>query len=266
MQEARVRVASSLTVPIVTTPGKQVLREARRRVLSAFGKKIRAIREEKGLKLSAAAADLGKDAGYLSKLETGYEDLAMPSEDLVVRIAEYYGLDADKTLVELLPGFRRIPDRLVGKIAVASSKPEPKVERAGEERPVFGFAAAGRAIEMAEDRELPTGEERVSIWPIGSARSKSAFVVIAEGDSMRPTIEPGDELLVDPDPRVKVSEGDIVLVRWEGELRVKRWNVAGGTILLTSDNPAHSPKAIVKGLFDKGHGVRWKIVQLRRAL
>ena len=81
---------------------------------------------------------------------------------------------------------------------------------------------------------------------------QSAVIARAHGDSMIPTLQPGDALLIDrarADPPAKVrAPGDtrpaqIYALVDDGHARVKRLELASpGTLILLSDNPAHAPE------------------------
>lgn len=81
---------------------------------------------------------------------------------------------------------------------------------------------------------------------------QSAVIARATGDSMAPTLQHGDALLIDrarADPPAKVrAPGDtrpaqIYALVDDGHARVKRLELASpGTLILLSDNPAHAPE------------------------
>ncbi len=59
------------------------------------------------------------------------------------------------------------------------------------------------------------------------------------GDSMAPTIEPGDRVLVARD--VIPENGDVVVARVRGEPTLKRLKVEGNRIILYADNSKYGP-------------------------
>jgi len=77
---------------------------------------------------------------------------------------------------------------------------------------------------------------------VAALRALGATRVVVEGTSMRPTLEPGDRLLVVRTGRVR--RGDLVAVadpRYPGRLLVKRAEeVNGGWVELRGDNAAAS--------------------------
>lgn len=76
--------------------------------------------------------------------------------------------------------------------------------------------------------------------PESSAKkAKSAYVIEATGNSLEPSIKPGDKLLVDHDKEPK--SGDIIVVHYNGEFLVKHFKPVNGTILLVSENMDFDP-------------------------
>jgi transcriptional regulator with XRE-family HTH domain len=61
-----------------------------------FAKILRGLRKEAGVSIKRLAPDLGVSYTYLSKLENKE---ALPSEDLVGRVARYFSYDADRLLI-----------------------------------------------------------------------------------------------------------------------------------------------------------------------
>ncbi len=58
--------------------------------MTPFGKRVRELRQQRGLTLKKMAQDLEISSAYLSALEHGYRGL--PSAALFVQICEYFGL------------------------------------------------------------------------------------------------------------------------------------------------------------------------------
>lgn len=63
---------------------------------SHFGQRVRELRKKKGIGIKPLAKQLGVNYSYLSKLESGK---ALPSEDLVHKIAIYLGAESDGLLI-----------------------------------------------------------------------------------------------------------------------------------------------------------------------
>ena len=78
---------------------------------------------------------------------------------------------------------------------------------------------------------------------ITPAPERALVILFADGDSMEPTIHPGDSMLVDTSQTNPRKDG-IFVIRWDGLLNVKRVTAdeASRTITVTSDNPRHAPR------------------------
>lgn len=79
-----------------------------------LGKTLRTLRAKTGLGIKRVAPQLGITYTYLSKLEN---DEKKPSQDLIERIANYYGEDSDR----LLMAAGRVPAEV---LAILQSEPE----------------------------------------------------------------------------------------------------------------------------------------------
>jgi transcriptional regulator with XRE-family HTH domain len=82
-----------------------------------FGKLLRQLRDESGTGIKRLAPELGVSYTYLSKIEN---DVTVPSEELVARMAKYFGYDQDRMLLaagkvpeEILQILRDNPDEAV---------------------------------------------------------------------------------------------------------------------------------------------------------
>jgi len=80
----------------------------------AFGELLRKLRRTTGLGIKRLAPDLGVNYTYLSKLENNQTS---PSEQLVGRVADYFGYDRNQLLLsagkvppEILEILRKNPD------------------------------------------------------------------------------------------------------------------------------------------------------------
>lgn len=232
-------------------------------VLRRLGARLQAARDALGLKQEFVAGKVGVKQASISRIEAGK---VAPGEDLLEALADLYKLPVEELRFELAPAMiERIPEPYRPFIQVSRAAESGK---AGTSFPIYGLASCGALVEAIRDERLPTGDVRLSeSWPAGAkaARSRQAFIVIAEGDSMEPTIAAGDELLVDP--KTKPNNNDIALVQFRGETTVKRWQVVEGTILLTPDNPDRKrfpEQRIKKSAFETG--TAWRVVRARRVL
>lgn len=69
------------------------------------------------------------------------------------------------------------------------------------------------------------------------------FFVVAEGDSMHPKIQDGDEVLCIKTDRVE--SGDIAVITYDGEGYIREYNTDGETVTLRPINSAY-PEITVK--------------------
>lgn len=101
-------------------------------MLSRFGKTVRKLRIDKGVKLKEMASSLGKTSAYLSAVETGRKNA--PAE-LVGQIAEYFSL-SPKEAAEL-------------RQAAEESRSEVSL-------PMTGFSDTQREVAAAFARQFPS--------------------------------------------------------------------------------------------------------------
>lgn len=233
--------------------------------LVKLGKIARKARQDAGYKLEPGAAQLGVKGPYLSRIETGKQP---PGLDVLDAIAKEFDADRDEMLA-LLRAHRdsEADPRIVGKSEAASAEPLRSRSREEGHLPVYGMTACGSFIEAIEADREPHGERRTTLWREAvakAARSKRAFVVIAEGDSMSPTINDGDELLIEPN--LKARDEQIVLVRYEGNVTVKRYFADGDRLSLRPDNQDRKRFPVIsltREQFEDGHGLLMPVTMRR---
>ena len=67
--------------------------------MHTIGKILKTIREERGLQLRQVAIESNIDLTLLSRVENGKR---MPSESLLIKLAETYGLDSNLLVLQLV--------------------------------------------------------------------------------------------------------------------------------------------------------------------
>ena len=167
----------------------------------------------RGESLAALSRLIGRNAAYLQQFATRGSPKRLDEGDRR-RLAAYLGVDE----VEL-----------GGPPAPPPPVAVPRLD---------ARAAAGHGAPVEEARAL--GHETfdaATLRALGLSPG-AAVILTAEGDSMLPTIAPGDELLIDA--RDREGEGLFVLRR-DGALLVKRVARAAEGWRLLSDNPAYPP-------------------------
>lgn len=132
---------------------------------------------------------------------------------------------------------------------------EPKTAGARPEidvTPGAGEGAIGEHVAVTiESGGTVTGHRVIAEWlfPIEYLRSElkashaGTLVLEVKGDSMRPTLEPGDRIIVDTRQNAFGPDAVYVIDDGDGEPRVKRLEKilfsSPAAVLVVSDNPAH---------------------------
>lgn len=102
-------------------------------------------------------------------------------------------------------------------------------------------SAGGGRLAIIDDTEAQVVAFKYDWLRRLGVNPKHAAIIMAEGDSMEPTISHGDLILVDKSIDRIIDEGIYVLVL-AGLVLLKRIQVSPtGVILLKSDNPAYQP-------------------------
>lgn len=98
-----------------------------------IGEKLRRLREEKELPLRKVSAMLDIDVAILSKMERGERKL---SKDIVLKLAEIYGHDADELLVLFLSDkiMYEIQDEDLGEKALKVTEQRVKYLKASKKK------------------------------------------------------------------------------------------------------------------------------------
>lgn len=142
----------------------------------------------------------------------------------------------------LLADYFRVDEALLGAPSARSGAPSaiavPRIDAVASAGPgglLDGDRAAGDVvIDPAIIRRLGLDPARLS-------------AIMAEGDSMLPTVLPGDTLLVDRGDQRITARGAIYVLRVDGALMVKRVARHGAALIVTSDNPDY-PRVEAAGI------------------
>lgn len=184
---------------------------------SDIGKRIAALRRERGYSQDELAEMSQLHRVTLARYETGVLE---PGAFALTRIADALGVSTDEILcrTEKLPPF--IP---LVKSAV----------------PIIGEIACGTPITAQQNiegyAELPDGV-------------RADFALRCKGDSMEPTFEQGDLVLIRQQP--EVQNGQIAAVGINGEATLKRFYKQGDGVTCVAENPAYPPM-----FFPSGEGI-----------
>lgn len=173
-----------------------------------IGKRIAELRRERGYNQEQLAEMAMINRVTLARYETGTIE---PGAFAISRIADALGVSTDEILcrVEKLPPF--IP---LVKTSV----------------PVIGEIACGQPITAQQNAEgyaeLPDGVQ-------------ADFALRCRGDSMEPTFEQNDLVLIRQQP--EVMNGQIAAIGINGEATLKRVYKQDNGVTCVSDNPAYPP-------------------------
>lgn len=181
---------------------------------SDIGKRIAQIRRERGYNQEQLAEMSMLNRVTLARYETGVIE---PGAFALSRIADALGVSTDELLcrVDKQPPFIHIVKGAV---------------------PIVGEIACGKPITAEQNiegyAELPDGVS-------------ADFALRCKGDSMTPTFQPGDLVLIRQQP--EVQPGQIAAVGIDGEATLKRFYKNENGIVLVADNPAYLPQVYTAG-------------------
>jgi len=96
--------------------------------------------------------------------------------------------------------------------------------------PIVGYVSAG----------VPKGGQEENLgWMMVELTSPADKALIVDGDSMEPTIPKGSVVAIKPVSVWELKNGDVVVVRLDGEHALKRVYFDKQKIILRSDNPKY---------------------------
>lgn len=111
---------------------------------------------------------------------------------------------------------------------------------------VFASCGTGSIVFSSEKSKLPIAESMIS----GYSKGKLYSMINATGNSMSPTIEHGDKLIVEHWSGDQIQDNKIYVFCYNGEFFVKRLSKNIDEIIVKSDNPEYRVRTIEKSAFD----------------
>jgi phage repressor protein C with HTH and peptisase S24 domain len=162
---------------------------------------------------------VGRNPAYIQQYIKRGSPRRLPEHERGI-LARYFGVD-EKTL-----GAPEAPNksglRLVPKLAV-------------------GASAGGGALADGEALAGKVGFDETWLRRMGLDPARLSLIRVA-GDSMQPTLNDGDDIMVDTAAADRIPKKGIHVLRYDGTLMVKRLQPGkGGRLSILSDNPAYSP-------------------------
>ena len=174
-----------------------------------IGKRISAIRRDRGFSQEQLAEMSSVNRVTLARYETG---MIEPGALALSRIADALNVSTDELLcrTEKLPPFISIMKTSV---------------------PIVGEIACGKPI---------TAEQNIEGYADLPDGVTADFALRCKGDSMSPTFEQGDLVLIRQTP--DVNDGQIAAVGIDDSATLKRVYRQGENVVCVSDNPAYPPQ------------------------
>lgn len=148
--------------------------------------------------------------------------------------------------------------RLAAYLGVAEARLGGRPNEANVEVPRIdvGASAGPGGLVDAEDRRQPFAFPAALLRQLG-VRTSAASMIRVEGDSMAPTLEDGDEILVDRARTRVEARGGVFVLRLDGVLMVKRLRPAVGGIEVVSDNPVYPARVVTARAVEVIGRVAW---------
>lgn len=179
-----------------------------------IGRRIAEVRKERGYNQDQLAEMAMLNRVTLARYETGVIE---PGVLALGRIADALGVSAD----ELMCRTPKLP---------------PFINMVRSAVPIVGEIACGQPITAQQNiegyAELPDGVS-------------ADFALKCKGDSMVPTFQPGDLVLIRHQP--EVQPGQIAAVGIDGEATLKRFYRHGDGVVLVADNHSFPPQVYPAG-------------------
>lgn len=171
---------------------------------------------------------------------------ATPRLDNILRIADATGVSAswlatgEGTMVAgtAAPGGAQV------EAPVSASRQVKEANGEYDLVPLYDVRAAAGHGAVVEDEQVidSLAFKRQWIQQELHASPGDLYLIYVDGESMEPTLRPGDVILVDRRSAEAVPRDGIYVLRMDGSLLVKRvQRLPGRQVKVTSDNPAYEP-------------------------
>jgi SOS-response transcriptional repressor LexA len=214
---------------------------------TTIGDRIRAARDNKELDQSTLADKAGVVTRTLQRWEKGEQ---VPDGVSITKIARATGVQPTWLLTgegEMYP----LPSRPenVYSLPMTVRKKNRLVEL-----PLISAVPAGKVATMFHPDHV---DDYVTVDDV---RDPGAFALRVKGNSMSPRIEDGDVVIVSP--QAEARNGDICVVRVEGEDTLKKVKFEGTYVHLIPLNPDFEPVTVRR----KDVNFVWKVVKLIKEL
>lgn len=218
-----------------------------------MGKKLRELRDNRGLTQREVANAVGVTEATVSRWESGH--INNMRRDKIEKLAKVLQVS---------------PLVIMGRDAESAPPPSPapyqpyraelteRDERHGVKIPILGRVVAG--LPAYADQEVLGYDEITQ----ERARTGEFFALIVRGDSMEPLFMAGDHVIVERQP--DVDNMDVAIVGVDGdEATIKRVQKVDGGIILQPENHAYQPMFFSdKDIVEKPVTIFGRVVEQRR--
>ena len=142
-------------------------------------------------------------------------------------------LPTQKNVIKLSEFFHVKPEEIDPRLNPAPSNVIPINRTELHRIPVIGAIACGDPIDAEQNV--------VDYLELPGHLPDGAFALICEGDSMEPSLQDGDRVVIEPTPNVEDGEVAAVLVDDQAKATLKRIKHIGNSIWLMPDNRDYDP-------------------------
>lgn len=168
---------------------------------------------------AALSRMLGRNAAYVQQYIKRGSPKILPERERSV-LARYFGVD--ERVLGKADDARGRGLRLVPKLAV-------------------GASAGGGALTDVEALAGKVGFDETWLRQMGLDPAGLSLIRV-NGHSMQPTLNDGDDIMVDTGGAARLGKQGVYVLRYDGALMVKRLRpAAGGRLSIVSDNPDYAP-------------------------
>lgn len=211
--------------------------------METLGQRIKKCAKAKGLR----DADIAQALGISTRAANSYaNDSRQPTLANLTTLADIFGVSTDYLLTgNTAPPPNWIDEDELVRAQVAGIN-GPKLTDAD-----YALVCLSRAHVSAGPGHVPPEEHFYGSLAFNRAWLKregvnpaAASLVRVKGDSMEPTLHDGSTVLVDHQRRDPAVRRGIYALRIGEEVFVKRLEKVGDVLVITSDNPTHSSRAL----------------------
>ncbi|EBC7336683.1 XRE family transcriptional regulator [Salmonella enterica] len=205
-----------------------------------IGKRVRQLRTAKNMKLIDLAEALGVDAANISRLETGKQKQF--TEQSLVKLADILGVEVAE-LFTSEAAINTVCNYSLMRKDSAKMKDLFRIEMLDVSASAgSGLIQGGDVIDVIHAIEY--SQDKAS-GMFGGRPASQIKVINVRGDSMTPTIEPGDLIFVDIG--INKFDGDgIYVFGFDDKIYVKRLQMIPDQLLVISDNSNYREWYITK--------------------